>query len=70
MRTFAIECGDEAPEKLGNKRWHRHTATMSQILNSNDNELDSLTQHMGHDIGNITDFPKLHFKLRRYRNYC
>jgi integrase len=50
MRKFATECGAEAPERLRSTKLRKHIATMSQILNLNENELDILAQFMGHDI--------------------
>lgn len=50
LRKFAKECGAQEPEKLCSTSLRKHIATMSQILNLNENELDVLARFMGHDI--------------------
>jgi len=43
-------CGAEKPNLLRSTNLRKHIATMSQILNLKNNELDQLAQFMGHDI--------------------
>jgi hypothetical protein len=50
MRSFSAECGAKQPELLRGTRLRKHVATMSQLLNLKNNELDILAQFMGHDI--------------------
>lgn len=50
LRKFATECGAKEPEKLRSTTLRKHIATMSQILNLQENELDILAKFMGHDI--------------------
>ena len=50
MRRFANECGAQSPERLRSTKLRKQIATMSQVLNLDDNQLDILAQFMGHDI--------------------
>ena len=50
LRTFANECGAQRPDTLCSTTLRKHIATMSQVLNLKDNELDILARFMGHDI--------------------
>ncbi|CAH1643209.1 unnamed protein product [Spodoptera littoralis] len=50
MRTFAISSGAKHPENLTSTKLRKNVATMSQILNLTNNELDQLATFMGHDI--------------------
>ncbi|PZC80636.1 hypothetical protein B5X24_HaOG214203 [Helicoverpa armigera] len=50
MRTFAISSGAKHPENLTSTKLKKNVATMSQILNLTNNELDQLATFMGHDI--------------------
>ena len=59
LRKFSEECGAEAPERLRSTRLRKQIATMSQILNLQENELDILAQFLGHDICVHRDFYRL-----------
>ena len=50
LRKLADECGAQEPDKLYSTSLRKHIATMSQILNLSENELDILARFMGHDI--------------------
>jgi len=50
LRHFSSCCDAENPENLRSSRLRKHIATMSQILNLRNNELDQLAQFMGHDV--------------------
>ena len=50
LRKLADEIGAENPENLRSTLLRKHVATMSQVLNLKDNELDQLAKYMGHDI--------------------
>lgn len=50
LHALAIESGVEKPENLTSTRLRKHIATLSQILNLQDNELDILANFMGHDV--------------------
>nr|XP_055073729.1 uncharacterized protein LOC129453496 isoform X2 [Misgurnus anguillicaudatus] len=46
----ARECGIKNPEALSSTRLRKHIATMSKILNLDENEADQLADFLGHDI--------------------
>ncbi|XP_049332973.1 uncharacterized protein LOC111195432 isoform X3 [Astyanax mexicanus] len=50
LRKFADECGAKHPQALTSTRLRKHIATMSQILNLEENEADQLADFLGHDI--------------------
>ncbi|KAI4903324.1 hypothetical protein NFI96_015942 [Prochilodus magdalenae] len=50
LRQFANECGAQRPHALTSTRLRKHIATMSQILNLEENEADQLADFLGHDI--------------------
>ena len=50
LRKLANECGAQQPDSLCSTALRKHIATMSQILNLQENELDTLARFMGHDI--------------------
>lgn len=50
IKEYAAECGAEHPETLTSTRLRKHIATMSQILNLEENEADQLADFLGHDI--------------------
>jgi len=50
MRRYASQCGAKVPEALRGTELRKHIATVSQVLNLKENELDLLAQFMGHDV--------------------
>ncbi|KTG38795.1 hypothetical protein cypCar_00042030 [Cyprinus carpio] len=50
IRRAARECGIKNPEALSSTRLRKHIATMSKILNLDENEADQLADFLGHDI--------------------
>jgi len=50
MRKYAEECGAESPSTLRGTALRKHIATLSQVMNLKDNELDVIAQFMGHNI--------------------
>jgi len=50
LRTYAAACGAEAPDTLRSTKLRKHVATISQVINLKDNELDLLAQFLGHNI--------------------
>ena len=50
MRLLSQECGAKQPDLLRSTKLRKQIATMSQILNLKDNELDLLARYLGHDI--------------------
>lgn len=59
LRTFSKACGAEEPNRLTSTKLRKHIATMSQLLNLKDNELDVLAQFLGHDIRVHREFYRL-----------
>lgn len=50
LRFYAIQCGAQNPEHLRSTHLRKHVATLSQILNLKNNELDQVADFLGHDI--------------------
>lgn len=50
LRHFAIICGAKRPDTLTSTKLRKQTATLSQILNLSNTELDQLANFLGHDI--------------------
>ncbi len=59
IRMFASQCGAKNPEYLRSTHLRKHVATLSQILNLKNNELDQLANFLGHDIRVHRDFYRL-----------
>ncbi|XP_077388778.1 uncharacterized protein LOC144026107 isoform X4 [Festucalex cinctus] len=50
IQKLAKESGAKNPEALTSTRLRKHIATMSQVLNLQENEADQLADFLGHDI--------------------
>lgn len=50
LRKLSSQCEAEYPERLRSTNLRKHVATMCQVLNMKENEMDLLAQFMGHDI--------------------
>ncbi|KAL0152203.1 hypothetical protein M9458_051926 [Cirrhinus mrigala] len=50
LRKFANECNAKHPETLTSTQLRKHVATLCQIMNLKDNEMDQVAKFMGHDI--------------------
>lgn len=50
LRQFSALCGAKRPEAIRSTKLRKHVATVTQIMNMQDNELDILANFMGHDI--------------------
>ncbi|KAI7812500.1 hypothetical protein IRJ41_002902 [Triplophysa rosa] len=50
LRIYADECGAQNPELLRSTQLRKHVATLSQILNLRNHELDQVADFLGHDI--------------------
>lgn len=50
IRKFAVLSGAKNPTYLRSTNLRKHIATVSQVLNLRDNELDILAKFMGHDV--------------------
>lgn len=59
IREFSEECGAERPTLLRSTKLRFQTATLSQILNLKDHELDLLADFLGHDIRVHREFYRL-----------
>lgn len=59
LRKFSTECGAKNPETLRSTKLRKHIATISQVANLKENELELLAQFMGHNIKVHRDFYRL-----------
>jgi hypothetical protein len=59
LRRVSMMCGAENPETLRSTQLRKHIATVSQVANLKDNELDLLAQFLGHDINVHREFYRL-----------
>ena len=50
LHESSLSCGAKQPQLLTSTRLRKHVATVSQILNLKNNELDQLAQFLGHNI--------------------
>ncbi|KAL3999238.1 PRA1 family protein 2 [Sarotherodon galilaeus] len=50
LRVHAHQCGAKQPEYLRSTQLRKHVATLSQVLNLKNNELDQVADFLGHDI--------------------
>lgn len=50
IHRFTQECGAKCPEALSSTKLRKHIATMSKILNLEENEADQLADFLGHDM--------------------
>ena len=59
MRVWSQDAGARQPELLRSTRLRKHVATVSQIVNLKNNELDILANFLGHDIRVHREFYRL-----------
>ncbi|XP_047189259.1 uncharacterized protein LOC118313196 isoform X2 [Scophthalmus maximus] len=59
LRVHASQCGAKHPEYLRSTHLRKHVATLSQVLNLKNNELDQVADFLGHDIRVHRDFYRL-----------
>ncbi|XP_016354616.1 uncharacterized protein LOC107698169, partial [Sinocyclocheilus anshuiensis] len=50
LRIYANECGVQNPELFRSTQLRKHVATLSQVLNLKNHELDQVADFLGHDI--------------------
>ena len=50
LRKASAECGATSPACLRGTKLRKHVATLCQVLNLKDHELDLLANYMGHDV--------------------
>ncbi|XP_055082072.1 uncharacterized protein LOC129456738 isoform X1 [Periophthalmus magnuspinnatus] len=59
LRLYASECGAKNPQLLRSTQLRKHVATLSQVLNLRNNELDQVADFLGHDIRVHREFYRL-----------
>jgi hypothetical protein len=59
IRIAANSCGAKQPFALQSTNLRKHVATLCQMINMKENELDLLAQYMGHDITVHRNFYRL-----------
>ncbi|KAK1904877.1 Cyanuric acid amidohydrolase [Dissostichus eleginoides] len=59
LRLHASKCGAKPPEHLRSTHLRKHVATLSQVLNLKNNELDQVADFLGHDIRVHRNFYRL-----------
>jgi len=59
LRKYSVSCGAINPEQLRSTSLRKHVATLSQVLNLKENELDQLAKFMGHDLKIHREFYRL-----------
>ncbi|XP_038055807.1 uncharacterized protein LOC119727811 [Patiria miniata] len=59
LREHASKCKAKNPEFLRATRLRKHIATVSQIMNLQENELDLLASFLGHDVRTHREFYRM-----------
>ena len=59
LHVHAGQCGAKHPEHLRSTQLRKHVATLSQVLNLKNNELDQVAHFLGHDIRVHRNFYRL-----------
>ncbi|XP_033970389.1 uncharacterized protein LOC117469991 isoform X2 [Trematomus bernacchii] len=59
LRLHTSKCGAKHPKHLRSTHLRKHVATLSQVLNLKNNELDQVADFLGHDIRVHQDFYRL-----------
>ena len=59
LKLLAKTCGVKNPDVLTSTELRKHVATVSQVLNLRDNELDHLAIFLGHDVRVHWDFCRI-----------
>jgi len=59
LRSSSEECGAQHAAQLRSTLLRKHVATLSQVLNLREHELDQLARYMGHDISIHRQFYRL-----------
>ncbi|KAG9268080.1 hypothetical protein AMEX_G18978 [Astyanax mexicanus] len=50
LRKFSLECQAKHPERLRSTKLRKHIATLCQMMNLKNDEMDQVAKFMGHDI--------------------
>ncbi|KAG5861907.1 hypothetical protein JTB14_008243 [Gonioctena quinquepunctata] len=61
MRKFAFECGAKKPELLTSTKFRKQIATLLQLMNFHNDEMEQIARYMGHT-------EKTHREFYRYAN--
>ncbi|XP_071828561.1 uncharacterized protein [Apostichopus japonicus] len=59
LHKYAQQCGAQNPERLTATNMRKHLATLSQILNLSESELEQLANHLGHNISVHKEYYRL-----------
>ena len=59
LKKHVESCGARAPENITSTSLRKHIATVSQVLDLRENELDQLAKFLGHDIAVHRNFYRL-----------
>jgi len=59
LRNASVQCRASNPAALRSTNFRKHVATLCQVLNMKNNELDMLANYMGHDIRTHRQFYRL-----------
>ncbi|XP_043978900.1 uncharacterized protein LOC122834482 isoform X2 [Gambusia affinis] len=59
LRVYGSQCGAKHPEFLRSTQLRKHVATLSQVLNLKNNEIDQVADFLGHDIRVHREFYRL-----------
>jgi hypothetical protein len=59
LREATVQCGASQRSRLRSTNLRKHVATLCQMINLKENELDILAQYMGHDIRIHRNFYRL-----------
>ncbi|KAM9707776.1 uncharacterized protein ACNS7B_000282 isoform 5-T5 [Menidia menidia] len=59
LRVYANDCGAQNPELLRSTQLRKHVATLSQVLNLKNHELDQVADFLGHNIRVHRDYYRL-----------
>ena len=59
LKKYVTQCGAKSPEAITSTNLRKHIATLSQIMNLKENELDQLANFLGHDIRVHREFYRL-----------
>ncbi|KAJ8018491.1 hypothetical protein HOLleu_43490 [Holothuria leucospilota] len=59
IRKYSVLCGAKNPDHLRSTSLRKQIATVSQVLNLKDNELDILAKFLGHDVRVHREFYRL-----------
>ena len=59
LRHASMQCGAKHPERLCATKLRKHAATLCQVLNMNEHEIEMVAQFMDHSISVHRDYYRL-----------